>query len=131
MRPSPFGPHLAPGKVVHRATPAIYYLAGALLFAPRLFEPIVIAKRVPPNQADQLLCYRLRRVTVFWQRSPWLVQASKRVESFIPVGRAWGGSEPLKRVLERGYNAAGTDRKSTRLNSSHANISYAVFCLKK
>src|SRR6202021_2279861 len=28
-------------------------------------------------------------------------------------------------------NAPGVDRKSTRLNSSHANISYAVFCLKK
>src|SRR3712207_7211368 len=27
--------------------------------------------------------------------------------------------------------SATTDRKSTRLNSSHANISYAVFCLKK
>src|SRR3712207_7786233 len=27
--------------------------------------------------------------------------------------------------------AEGPDRKSTRLNSSHANISYAVFCLKK
>src|SRR3712207_7540343 len=27
--------------------------------------------------------------------------------------------------------AAKEDRKSTRLNSSHANISYAVFCLKK
>src|SRR5438445_3052969 len=27
--------------------------------------------------------------------------------------------------------SAETDRKSTRLNSSHANISYAVFCLKK
>src|SRR3712207_7897855 len=27
--------------------------------------------------------------------------------------------------------ALGVDRKSTRLNSSHANISYAVFCLKK
>src|SRR3712207_8863727 len=27
--------------------------------------------------------------------------------------------------------ARGLDRKSTRLNSSHANISYAVFCLKK
>src|SRR3712207_8637568 len=27
--------------------------------------------------------------------------------------------------------ALGGDRKSTRLNSSHANISYAVFCLKK
>src|SRR3712207_7617215 len=31
----------------------------------------------------------------------------------------------------RGTRAAGgRDRKSTRLNSSHANISYAVFCLK-
>src|SRR3712207_7652639 len=28
-------------------------------------------------------------------------------------------------------NVSGQDRKSTRLNSSHANISYAVFCLKK
>src|SRR3712207_8423235 len=30
-----------------------------------------------------------------------------------------------------GAAAQGRDRKSTRLNSSHANISYAVFCLKK
>src|SRR3712207_7350353 len=29
------------------------------------------------------------------------------------------------------YVIPGKDRKSTRLNSSHANISYAVFCLKK
>src|SRR3712207_7089404 len=29
------------------------------------------------------------------------------------------------------FPTAGLDRKSTRLNSSHANISYAVFCLKK
>src|SRR3712207_8986289 len=29
------------------------------------------------------------------------------------------------------YSTTGSDRKSTRLNSSHANISYAVFCLKK
>src|SRR5258707_5270084 len=28
-------------------------------------------------------------------------------------------------------NVEGRDRKSTRLNSSHANISYSVFCLKK
>src|SRR3712207_6941899 len=28
-------------------------------------------------------------------------------------------------------SSSGADRKSTRLNSSHANISYAVFCLKK
>src|SRR3712207_7292489 len=30
-----------------------------------------------------------------------------------------------------GGGGSGGDRKSTRLNSSHANISYAVFCLKK
>src|SRR3712207_7008839 len=35
------------------------------------------------------------------------------------------------RVLELGSPCVGRDRKSTRLNSSHANISYAVFCLKK
>src|SRR3712207_7994513 len=29
------------------------------------------------------------------------------------------------------HHGRGADRKSTRLNSSHANISYAVFCLKK
>src|SRR3712207_8829472 len=32
-------------------------------------------------------------------------------------------------VVRRQFS--GEDRKSTRLNSSHANISYAVFCLKK
>src|SRR3712207_7093373 len=37
------------------------------------------------------------------------------------------GSEPTRGLrLDR-----AEDRKSTRLNSSHANISYAVFCLKK
>src|SRR3712207_8699300 len=40
-----------------------------------------------------------------------------------PGGRG-DGDDPAAR---RG----GGDRKSTRLNSSHANISYAVFCLKK
>src|SRR4051812_32716543 len=33
--------------------------------------------------------------------------------------------------LAREMTAAYTDRKSTRLNSSHMSISYAVFCLKK
>src|SRR3712207_8990268 len=34
-------------------------------------------------------------------------------------------------LLELTLTAVLGDRKSTRLNSSHANISYAVFCLKK
>src|SRR3712207_6957934 len=36
------------------------------------------------------------------------------------------GGDPASDLVER-----EPDRKSTRLNSSHANISYAVFCLKK
>src|SRR3712207_7607255 len=34
-------------------------------------------------------------------------------------------------LVLRQAQGRGRDRKSTRLNSSHANISYAVFCLKK
>src|SRR5947209_9709128 len=34
-------------------------------------------------------------------------------------------------IVVKEYTSLWIDRKSTRLNSSHANISYAVFCLKK
>src|SRR3712207_7885639 len=37
----------------------------------------------------------------------------------------------LERAVELHLGVRDRDRKSTRLNSSHANISYAVFCLKK
>src|SRR3712207_7769215 len=37
----------------------------------------------------------------------------------------------LGRAFQQVYDVKRGDRKSTRLNSSHANISYAVFCLKK
>src|SRR3989442_8764276 len=40
---------------------------------------------------------------------------------------------PTTRTVQRRRHTAtiGSDRKSTRLNSSHVRISYAVFCLKK
>src|SRR5438067_13633714 len=41
----------------------------------------------------------------------------------------WENHDPTQGM--RQGNDAGTDRKSTRLNSSHVSISYAVFCLKK
>src|SRR3712207_8978241 len=40
-------------------------------------------------------------------------------------------AERVARAAEGAAVANEVDRKSTRLNSSHANISYAVFCLKK
>src|SRR3712207_8632473 len=52
----------------------------------------------------------------------------------IPHGdqRSGGGSRAVRARRARGAaQAVPPDRKSTRLNSSHANISYAVFCLKK
>src|SRR3712207_7664453 len=52
--------------------------------------------------------------------------------------RTRSAKRQMKRIMEaarqRGEQAEQAmqgDRKSTRLNSSHANISYAVFCLKK
>src|SRR3712207_7874391 len=45
--------------------------------------------------------------------------------------KLWG-DEDFERYRASYFDTyPGIDRKSTRLNSSHANISYAVFCLKK
>src|SRR3712207_8243221 len=40
-------------------------------------------------------------------------------------------ADALRRLANRPAQRGQQDRKSTRLNSSHANISYAVLCLKK
>src|SRR3712207_7414164 len=59
------------------------------------------------------------------------------VDAYEPVRfrAALGGIGERQHVLVRAQTreafADRLDRKSTRLNSSHANISYAVFCLKK
>src|SRR3712207_7429544 len=67
----------------------------------------------------------------------------------VPCGAIGGTEEVMGYIADGTYEQVGTfngnpltmaasraalteiDRKSTRLNSSHANISYAVFCLKK
>src|SRR3712207_7666119 len=49
-------------------------------------------------------------------------RGGERAQQLVDVGLAARDERPAGR---------GLDRKSTRLNSSHANISYAVFCLKK
>src|SRR3712207_8610810 len=45
--------------------------------------------------------------------------------------RAQAGADQMIRAERQLLGNDQEDRKSTRLNSSHANISYAVFCLKK
>src|SRR6266498_4246957 len=46
-------------------------------------------------------------------------------------GVLWQGGQPVAGGLVGLGRPFGQDRKSTRLNSSHVRISYAVFCLKK
>src|SRR3712207_9516209 len=54
------------------------------------------------------------------------------IEGLVSRAQKETASEVVKAaILDTGYADALKDRKSTRLNSSHANISYAVFCLKK
>src|SRR3712207_8010817 len=69
-------------------------------------------------------------------RRPRPRQRALRVAAGLP---AVAGQRPLRDPADQPAPAAGgverpgprgPDRKSTRLNSSHANISYAVFCLK-
>src|SRR5438067_6122619 len=57
------------------------------------------------------------------ERELRLVVARHRDARGVDLGEA--------RVGEQRPLAVGQDRKSTRLNSSHVSISYAVFCLKK
>src|SRR3712207_8164539 len=64
-----------------------------------------------------------RQGSRFWRRLPALAAATVPVQAL----RGILVSAPLVIAFIRCF----TDRKSTRLNSSHANISYAVFCLKK
>src|SRR2546422_2358027 len=52
-------------------------------------------------------------------------------EQQVPEQRQVEGAPPAHRVGQDTRSQAYTDRKSTRLNSSHGYISYAVFCLKK
>src|SRR6266852_6361297 len=47
------------------------------------------------------------------------------------AGSAFTVSPIANMIQSAGYQATFVDRKSTRLNSSHGSISYAVFCLKK
>src|SRR5689334_23685976 len=67
----------------------------------------------------------------------WVDNISTPLGGWGQFGRRLLGAatEPLANELQRPLEGLGLvhegDRKSTRLNSSHSSISYAVFCLKK
>src|SRR5258707_5804254 len=75
-----------------------------------------------------LMIRRPPRSTLFPYTTLFRSNKGKSVAPKVPAKSScskgpWERTEPPR--------TSGRDRKSTRLNSSHANISYAVFCLKK
>src|SRR3712207_7062203 len=70
--------------------------------------------------------------TLFRSGRPGRRQPAAGGRRLLRGGRRGGkGSARTHRRRRRRLLRRPEDRKSTRLNSSHANISYAVFCLKK
>src|SRR5690348_17612931 len=68
-----------------------------------------------------------------WSRRPLegLAEAREQVARVVRPGARLGVVLHAEDRLARDGDAFVGDRKSTRLNSSHPSISYAVFCLKK
>src|SRR3712207_7032331 len=81
-----------------------------------LFPYTTLFRSVPPATAKFLPLCGGKQVFL----PLWYEEIGGRFE--LPIRNGFYCSQPAMRVR---------DRKSTRLNSSHANISYAVFCLKK
>src|SRR5690606_41547590 len=102
--------HYSTSFVLYRRTP------NSTLFPyTTLFRSAGVATEAIAN-SYAILCDTLEEAVVFSNRyAP---------EHLIVETDEW---EPLLRKISN----AGSDRKSTRLNSSHVKISYAVFCLKK
>src|SRR3712207_7356024 len=72
----------------------------------------------------------------YWEMFLQADTVTKAVMLLLVVASVWCWAVIFDKALrlarlKRQANAFERDRKSTRLNSSHANISYAVFCLKK
>src|SRR3712207_8087733 len=65
------------------------------------------------------------------QPQPHLPRQDGNLSRHVGAGKVVPRVGFRKALLARLRHQLAEDRKSTRLNSSHANISYAVFCLKK
>src|SRR3712207_7122008 len=95
-----------------------------LRFAPK---PVVAAPRGQTLGGGLEVCLHSDRIVAAGETYMGLVEVGV---GLIPAGG--GTKEMVRRIVSPAlHTASDTDRKSTRLNSSHANISYAVFCLKK
>src|SRR5699024_12404807 len=88
------------------------------------------------RSSDLLLCYRTSSFKYIISQSLFSINETVKIKPFI-TKIANGNNEVNKDIIIFAFSRSklalnkGKDRKSTRLNSSHVSISYAVFCLKK
>src|SRR3712207_7870845 len=80
---------------------------------------------------DEVMCPVCGTPLSLATEAPQAIQQRRYIERLIADCRS---KDEIKEALAAQFGDAvlalpGEDRKSTRLNSSHANISYAVFCL--
>src|SRR5439155_24523758 len=83
--------------------------------------PISLLSCLPSREVDRWLTGR-----TFMPYTPYTVTTQDGMRELISSARRKGYA-----LLEQQLERKVRDRKSTRLNSSHVAISYAVFCLKK
>src|SRR3712207_7212365 len=81
------------------------------------------SEQVPLDPRVRRAAARAHRASGSRRRGPLPEHQDQGVERRVALAATKRGRMQTKAGIE--------DRKSTRLNSSHANISYAVFCLKK
>src|SRR5690625_6798376 len=66
---------------------------------------------------------------IMFRKPTWKKEAEKLLENILDLQTEW---TRMQKIMNQSIEPSESgDRKSTRLNSSHVAISYAVFCLKK
>src|SRR5205085_11457062 len=105
----------------------------------RLHGPIRTLFFLPGTAPTEVYTLSLHDALPIYRRAEWLGRRFSELElqkvEIDEIGNVialWPGSSTADDSTSPSTKAvAVTDRKSTRLNSSHSQISYAVFCLKK
>src|SRR5207249_12208049 len=104
-----------------------------LSYSPRLQSTLFSCTAPPPSHTYTLSLHDALPISYYndsernWNERPYFTKVEEkrgRIGCHIDVGKQ---EQPYFELDSHDF----ADRKSTRLNSSHVSISYAVFCLKK